>query len=88
VGVPYRSTSVFTEATLPLGLRRDHSTKAGTWGVIRVLEGRLLFEAGGRIRVLTPEQPATIAPQEKHRVEPLGAMRMQVDFYTCDPATG
>jgi len=31
---------VFNEATLPAGLRREHRTKAGASGVIRVLEGR------------------------------------------------
>ncbi|HEX8668048.1 MAG TPA: DUF1971 domain-containing protein [Allosphingosinicella sp.] len=37
----YKVTAVFDEETLPAGLRRVHSTKAGTWGLIRVLEGRL-----------------------------------------------
>lgn len=38
---PYRSTPVFDENTLPGGLRKEHRTKAGVWGIIRVLEGRL-----------------------------------------------
>jgi hypothetical protein len=37
----YRSTPVFDEVTLPAALRADHRTKAGTWGVITVLEGQL-----------------------------------------------
>ena len=41
---PYRSTAVFDETTLPHALRREHRTKAGVWGVIRVLEGRLKLE--------------------------------------------
>ena len=38
---PYKRTPVFDETTLPDGLRREHRTKAGVWGIIRVLEGRL-----------------------------------------------
>jgi len=41
--VPYRRTPIFTETTLPAGLRRRHQTKPGTWGLIVVLEGRLRF---------------------------------------------
>ncbi|MGC2189855.1 MAG: DUF1971 domain-containing protein, partial [Candidatus Sulfotelmatobacter sp.] len=41
--VPYRCTPIFDETTLPAGLRREHRTKAGVWGVIRVLEGRLRY---------------------------------------------
>src|SRR5690606_311089 len=45
---PYRRTPVFTEATVPAALLRAHTTKAGTWGRILVLEGRL------RYRILSP----------------------------------
>ena len=41
---PYKRTSVFDENTLPAGLRREHRTKPGVWGVIRVLEGRLRYQ--------------------------------------------
>jgi tellurite resistance-related uncharacterized protein len=88
--LPYRTTPVFDEKTLPIGLRREHSTKAGVWGIIRVLEGRLRFwkEDGAGVRVLTPETPVVIWPEQPHRVEPLGRMRMQVEFYDRTPATG
>src|SRR4051812_31020618 len=39
VSKPYRSTPVFDDQTLPQALRQAHTTKAGVWGVIRVLEG-------------------------------------------------
>ena len=38
---PYRSTPIFDEQTLPGALRREHRTKSGVWGVVRVLEGKL-----------------------------------------------
>jgi len=45
---PYKSTPVFDETTLPAALRREHRTKDGVWGVIRVLEGqvRLVLDRG------------------------------------------
>jgi tellurite resistance-related uncharacterized protein len=84
---PYKTTMVFDEATLPAALRRDHATKAGTWGLIRVLEGRLrlVFADASPEQLLTPDTPGRIAPEQRHRVEPLGPIRMQVEFYTADP---
>ena len=83
---PYRSTPVFDEVTLPQALRRDHSTKAGIWGVIRVLEGELRLRFGDdRIFVLDIENPGLLRPEEIHSVEPIGRIRMRVDFYDCDP---
>ncbi len=88
---PYKSTPVFDETTLPAALRREHRTKAGAWGVIRVLEGelRLVLDdgpgAGSDGTILTPDRPGLIHPQQTHHVEPLGRMRMQVDFYGQPP---
>jgi len=45
---PYRSTPVFSELTVPPALLRSHRTAPGTWALIRVLEGQLLY------RVLDP----------------------------------
>jgi len=88
---PYNSTPVFDQTTLPAALRREHRTKDGVWGVIRVLEGevRLVIEggdgSGGSATILTPDRPGLILPQLAHHVEPLGTMRMQVDFYNRPP---
>lgn len=88
MNAPYRSTAVFDETTLPDALRREHQTKAGVWGVIRVLEGklRLHFADGDREEILTPSRHGLVLPEQVHRVEPVGAMRMQVDFYDQPPA--
>ena len=84
---PYRSTSVFDEVTLPQALRHDHSTKTGVWGVIRVLQGELRLRFGDdRILVLDIENPGLVRPEEIHSVEPIGKMKMQVDFYDYDPS--
>ncbi|GGC45268.1 DUF1971 domain-containing protein [Chelatococcus reniformis] len=84
---PYRSTPVFDETTLPQALRSRHSTKAGVWGMVRVLEGRLRLTYFDPLRdiVLDPRTPGPLAPEQAHFVEPLGPMRMQVDFYDRPP---
>ena len=84
---PYRITPMFDERTLPAALRREHSTKAGVWGVIRVLEGRLMlrFADGTTEQLLEPGRPGRVAPQQVHHVEPQGPMRMQVEFYDRAP---
>jgi tellurite resistance-related uncharacterized protein len=81
--VPYKRTAVFDENTLPAALRREHRTKPGVWGVIRVLDGRL------RYQVLDPPSDVIlerghaglVRPDEPHLVKPIGPMRMQVEFY-------
>ena len=84
---PYKSTPVFDETTLPAGLRREHRTKTGIWGVIRVLEGRVRYRVldPGSETILDPDHPGMILPDQPHFVEPLGTMRMRVDFYDRPP---
>ena len=79
----YKSTPVFDEVTIPAGLRREHRTKAGTWGVIRVLDGQLRYQVlePNSEAILEPRRPGLILPEQPHLVEPLGAIRMQVEFY-------
>lgn len=80
---PYRQTPVFTEETVPRGLLKSHSTKAGTWGRIVVLEGRLryrILEPDVEERVLDPQNPGIVEPQVPHEVEPLGKLRFYVEF--------
>ena len=74
-------------SAVPAGLRREHRTKAGAWGVIRVLEGRLRYhvlEPNSEV-ILEPGHPGLLLPDQPHRVEPLGPMRMQVEFYNRLP---
>jgi tellurite resistance-related uncharacterized protein len=88
MSVPYRSTPVFDETTLPAGLRMEHRTKAGVWGVIHVLEGRLALTLLDQNleKILTPEVSGMIQPEQPHSVTPLGRARMQIDFYNVAPA--
>ena len=43
--VAYRRTPIFDQDTIPAGLRREHRTASGVWGLITVLEGRLRFRS-------------------------------------------
>ena len=83
---PYKTTPVWDEKSLPAAIRNEHSTKAGVWGLLRVIEGevRLKF-ANGTERRVTPERPALIPPQDVHHVEGEGPFRMRVEFYTEKP---
>ncbi|WP_039396217.1 DUF1971 domain-containing protein [Novosphingobium sp. MBES04] len=87
ISQPYRSTPIFDEKRLPAGLRQKHDTKDGVWGLIRVLEGRLMLTVldPPSEKTLSPESPGVVSPQQLHFVTPLGAMRMQVDFYHEPP---
>ena len=87
VSEPYRTTPVFDETSLPAGLRREHRTKAGAWGVIRVLEGEVVYTIidPAEEQRLTPERPGLIHPEQPHFVTPAGPMRMQVEFYDHRP---
>ena len=85
--VPYKITPIFDENSLPAGLRRDHRTKVGVWGVIRVLDGRLRYWVLAPLSefVLEPGVPGLALPEQLHRVEPIGPTRMQVEFYSEKP---
>ena len=84
---PYRRTDTFTEVTVPAALLKAHTTKQGTWALIHVLEGRLVYKIvePGRPsshEVLTPTTPpGVIEPAILHEVAPLGPVRFYVEFY-------
>ena len=84
--VAYRRTPVFDQDTIPAGLRREHRTAPGIWGLITVLEGRLKFRTPHppSEAVLTPGSPAAVAPQQPHEVEPDGPVRFFVEFYRAE----
>lgn len=84
---PYKSTPIFDEITLPAGLRREHRTKPGVWGVIRVLEGRLRYRVLDPVSeiILDAEHPGLVIPDQPHLVEPIGPVRLCVDFYDRAP---
>ncbi|WP_437331031.1 DUF3565 domain-containing protein [Sorangium sp. So ce381] len=81
--VAYKRTADFDEATIPAGLRKNHSTKPGVWGMIHVISGRLRYRIdglGGRELSLDPETPGIVAPEVLHHVDPDGPVRFFVEF--------
>ena len=84
---PYKSTPVFTQDNLPPALQEEHSIKAGSWGILELLSGELIYitEESGR-RHMTAGDEQIIEPQLLHHVELCGAMQMQVHFFREKPA--
>jgi tellurite resistance-related uncharacterized protein len=79
----YRRTPTFTEANVPKGLLADHTTKAGTWGVITVESGRLDYTitGTGETVILEPGTNGIVEPEELHHVTPVGAVAFYVEFW-------
>ncbi len=84
---PYGSSPIFDEHSLPDSLRNNHSTKDGTWALLRVLEGEveLVFLDPPSSRPVTVDDPAPIPPQSPHFVKLRGPMKLQVEFYRQYP---
>ena len=80
----YKSTPEFNEMSVPLALKRDHTTAAGVWAKINVLEGALTYCISGGIpeqHRLTVGVAGIIEPQVKHHVDVSEPVRFRVDFY-------
>lgn len=78
----YRKTPEFSEATVPKALLRSHSTKAGVWGRIVVLEGTLRYRilSTGEEHRLAPGTDGVVEPTVEHEVAPIGSVRFFVEF--------
>ena len=81
--MPYKKTPVFTEESLPSGLKNDHSTKTGVWGKIILIEGTLQYRVNSlkTDTVLFPNEPGIILPEILHSVALLGPVKFYVEFY-------
>lgn len=79
----YKRTAEFDESSIPEGLRKHHSTKAGVWGVIHVLTGQLRYVLEAPLtgeRILDSEHPGIVVPEVLHHVDPVGPVRFFVEF--------
>ncbi len=68
---PYKDSPVFTPENLPDALKAAHSTKPGTWGLLKVHAGVLRFvldDAPHTEVVLTAGQQVLIEPEVRHHV--------------------
>jgi hypothetical protein len=46
---------------------------------------RYVIEHTGETLMLDPDNPGRVRPLELHHVEPVGRMRMQVEFFDHEP---
>ncbi len=80
----YKQLGEFSAATIPPGLLKDHTLKAGTWAQIVVLSGQLRYRIAAplaRELLLTPGAPGVVPPEIPHSIEPIGEVRLRIDFY-------
>lgn len=81
---PYKQSREFTQDSVPAALLRAHTTKEGTWGLIQVTQGQLLYrilEPSVQEHTLHPGQPGVVEPTVPHEVQPLGEVRFRVIFH-------
>lgn len=79
----YKQTPVFDEGSIPAGLLRRHTTKAGVWARIHVVEGELVFrilEPTPHAIRLSPSRVGEVEPEVPHEVEVCGPVRFYVEF--------
>lgn len=79
----YSRSPEFDQDSIPAALRRHHSTKAGTWALIHVLEGKLLYRIYNppSETVLEAGSPGVVRPEQEHEIQPIGRLRMFVEFF-------
>lgn len=90
--VAYRRSPDFTPENLPSRLQEAHATKAGTWGLLHVIEGRI------RYRLEPPYEGSQLASAGENIVIESGVMhrvafvepgRFFIEFYrAAEPASG
>ena len=81
---PYKQTPVFTEETVPPGLLRSHTTKAGSWATIIVAKGQIryrILEPAIEEHLLTPARPGIVEPRVPHELVLLGPVEFYVEFH-------
>ena len=86
-----KTDTVFTSQTLPSGLLKQHNTKKGTLGVIRVFRGQLeytIHEPQPSVYVLDENNFGVIEPTMLHQVKALSEdVEFVVEFWRV-PGTG
>lgn len=80
----YRETKLFDHDSVPAGLLREHSTKAGVWGRLELDAGSLCLHFAdldpARVELRAGEW-AAIPPALPHHLELRGPAQFRVAFY-------
>ena len=80
----YSRSPDFTTENLPPRLQAAHSTKAGTWGLLHVLDGKVLYclePPHEESRLISAGETVVIGPAILHRVSFVEAGRFFIEFY-------
>lgn len=79
-----RVAGPFDQDSLPAGLRRDHSLKAGSWGRLLLIEGEIEFHwddsAGGSVKLQAPAE-IVVPPTVVHHLAGEGPFLLLIVFY-------
>lgn len=79
--VGYKQTPEFNELTVPAGLLKDHATKGGTWGLIKVKQGCLIYRAVNHEQRVYAGEHGVVVPEMLHSVTPEGQVLFAVEFF-------
>ena len=80
----YGRSTDFTPDNLPARLQAAHSTKAGTWGLLHVLEGKILYQLEAPFegeQLAAAGEKIVIESEVPHRVKFVERGRFFVEFY-------
>jgi tellurite resistance-related uncharacterized protein len=80
----YGRSPDFTPETLPARLQAAHTTKAGTWALLHVLEGKILYQLetpDGGVQLAAAGDHVVIEAEVPHRVGFIEPGRIFVEFY-------
>jgi tellurite methyltransferase len=81
---PYRRTPLFTNDSIPKGLRSRHTTKKGVWAKIHVHSGSLRYRIHDPYHtetILSVDRPGIVLPEIEHKVEPIDNVEFFVEFW-------
>lgn len=80
----YRTIGPFDRSTLPDGLWRTHDLAQGTWGLVELAGGRIVFvwdDGSGDVAELAAPGSIVVPPQVPHHVEASGDFRLSITFH-------
>lgn len=82
----YSRTKVFTETSVPAGLRSNHALNKDTWGLLQVKTGGLRYylEETGTETELSEGQSLVIQPESLHHVSTSGPVTFDIVFFRRD----
>lgn len=85
VGVrKYAETPLYDEKSVPDKLTSKHNLKAGVWGRLCVIAGKLEYnipDAPSQTRLIDAGGYLLIKPEQVHFVAPVGHVEFKVEFY-------